>query len=106
MAGEVFQIATFKETTVGEIAEKIRVLVENGTGKKVDIIHTEKRLGDVQRNFSDTTKAREILGWTCNWPLDMGLGDGEVVWSGEGLILTYPASGMPPWCYKFIQKQR
>ena len=37
VGGEVFQIATFKETTVDEIAKKIKNLIENEIGEKVSI---------------------------------------------------------------------
>jgi UDP-glucose 4-epimerase len=73
VAGEVFQIATFKETTVSEIAERIKMLVERENGKTVNILHTEKRLGDVQRNYSDISKAMDLLGFKPVYDLDKGL---------------------------------
>ena len=73
VAGEVFQIATFKETTVDDIASKIKELANNGIGKKVEIIYSDKRLGDVQRNFSDINKAINILGFHPMFDLDKGL---------------------------------
>jgi UDP-glucose 4-epimerase len=73
IAGEVFQIATFKETTVSEIAEKIKALVEKENGGKVDIIHSGTRLGDVQRNYSDISKAMNLLGFKPAYDLDKGL---------------------------------
>ncbi|MDH4028330.1 MAG: GDP-mannose 4,6-dehydratase [Nitrospirota bacterium] len=73
VGGEVFQIATYKETTVSEIAEKIKVIMEKGTGKKVTIVYGEERLGDVKRNFSDISKARKILGFSPDIDLDKGL---------------------------------
>jgi UDP-glucose 4-epimerase len=73
VAGEVFQIATFKETTVSEIAEKIKALVEKNTGKKINIIHKDKRIGDVQRNYSDISKAMNMLGFRPEYDLDRGL---------------------------------
>jgi UDP-glucose 4-epimerase len=33
----------------------------------------QPRLGDVRRNFSDTTKAREVLGWESNIGLEEGI---------------------------------
>jgi UDP-glucose 4-epimerase len=72
-AGEIFQIATFKETTVGEIAEKIKYLIEDQTAPKVSVIHSEKRTGDVQRNYSDISKAIKILGFKPEYDLDRGL---------------------------------
>jgi nucleoside-diphosphate-sugar epimerase len=73
IAGEVFQIATFKETTMDEIASKIKELADNGTGKKVEIIYSDKRLGDVQRTFSDISKARNHLDFQPMFDLDKGL---------------------------------
>lgn len=71
--GEAFQIATYKETTVNEIAEKIRDLMENEAGIKVTITHGETRLGDVKRNYSDITKAKTVLGFSPEFDLERGL---------------------------------
>lgn len=71
--GEVFQIATYKETTINEIGERIKEIVEKETGKPVNIIHGDSRLGDVKRNFSDITKAKYMLGWEPQFELDSGL---------------------------------
>ncbi|MEM6299904.1 MAG: NAD-dependent epimerase/dehydratase family protein [Bacteroidota bacterium] len=73
IGGEVFQIATNRETTVLELTEQLlEVLQENGV-KDVKVTHGEKRLGDVMRNFSNTTKAKEKLGWVCKTTLRDGL---------------------------------
>lgn len=71
--GEVFQIATHKETTVNEIAAKIIDLIESETGQKVNIIHGNTRPGDMHRNYSDISKARNILGYEPQFKLDEGL---------------------------------
>jgi len=39
----------------------------------VTIIHGEKRLGDVKRNYSDITKAKEVLGFSPGFDLEKGL---------------------------------
>ncbi len=36
-------------------------------------IHGDQRLGDVMRNFSDTSKARKGLGWSADMTLLKGL---------------------------------
>lgn len=72
-AGEVFQIATFRETAVSEIAEKIRDIVEEETGRTVKITHGGKRIGDVHRNYSDIRKAQNLLGFYPMYDLDTGL---------------------------------
>lgn len=73
IGGEAFQIATYKETTVNEIADKIRNIIENETGRKVSVIHGETRLGDVKRNYSDISKAKRMLGFSPKFDLDRGL---------------------------------
>lgn len=73
IGGETFQIATNAETTVGELADKLLgVLEEAGIGK-VAIRHAGAKLGDVRRNFSDTSKAHERLGWKAETNLYNGL---------------------------------
>ena len=73
VGGEVFQIATYKETTVNEITDKIKELFERETGKEVSILHGQTRLGDVKRNYSDISKAKRMLGFSPGFDLDKGL---------------------------------
>ncbi|MBA3015416.1 MAG: NAD-dependent epimerase/dehydratase family protein [Desulfobulbaceae bacterium] len=73
IGGEAFQIATHKETTVGEIAKSIKKLVETRTGKEVAISFGETRLGDVKRNYSDISKARRMLKFEPAFDLEKGL---------------------------------
>ena len=73
IGGEIFQIATNRETTVLEITEQLlKILKDNGLGD-VKLVHGSKRLGDVMRNFSDTSKAEKVLGWKTQNDLDTGL---------------------------------
>lgn len=63
VGGETFQIATGMERTVGEVANIIaEELGKRGVAMKVR--HDSPRLGDVMRNYSDTRKAAQMLGWT------------------------------------------
>jgi UDP-glucose 4-epimerase len=79
IGGEVFQIANNSETTILELATKLAaVLVAHGVNAPA-ISHAEPRVGDVMRNYSDTTKARARLGWTPRVSLDEGL-DRTVTW--------------------------
>jgi UDP-glucose 4-epimerase len=39
----------------------------------MQITHGQPRLGDVRRNFSDTSKAREVLGWKSRIGLEEGI---------------------------------
>lgn len=73
IGGEVFQIATNAETTVGELVELLLPILRQAGIESVNINHSAPRLGDVMRNFSDTTKAGKILGWKPQTDLVAGL---------------------------------
>ena len=73
IGGEVFQIATNRETTVGEMVDVLLpILAKAGIGS-VSVINGKSRQGDVMRNYSDTSKAREKLSWCCITELQEGL---------------------------------
>jgi len=63
IGGEAFQIASGMETTVGEMTNNlVKVMQENGI-TDIKVINGEDRLGDVKRNYSDTSKAKKQLNW-------------------------------------------
>jgi UDP-glucose 4-epimerase len=72
VGGETFQIATGLERTVGEVAELIAQALA-ARGVKMVIEHGQPRLGDVQRNYADTSKAQRILGWRVQTELETGI---------------------------------
>jgi UDP-glucose 4-epimerase len=72
IGGQAFQIATNAETTVGELVELLVPLLKDAGIGDVEVRHAEPRLGDVRRNFSDTSKAARVLGWRA----EVGLGEG------------------------------
>ena len=73
IGGEVFQIATNKETTIAELTERLLVILDAAGIHDVKVVNGESRLGDVKRNYSDTKKAQKYLGWTAQVALDEGL---------------------------------
>ena len=73
IGGETFQIASSAETTVGELVEKLLPALGEAGVPPAEVRHTAPRVGDVQRNFSDTTKARDLLGWRSEVRLSDGL---------------------------------
>ncbi len=73
IGGETFQIATAHERTVGEVAELIGDLIRNHCGKTVEIKYALPRIGDAQRNYSATSKARDRLGFVANQDIRSGL---------------------------------
>lgn len=69
VGGEIFQIATGRETSIGELAELIRDV----TGRAMDIVQGRARVGDIRRNYSMIRKAAEGLGWHPEVDLHDGL---------------------------------
>ena len=79
VGGEIFQVATNAETAVLELAEAIREVLERNGVRTHGIRHAAPRVGDVKRNYSDTSKARRRLGWNACVSLQDGL-DRTVKW--------------------------
>ena len=73
IGGEVFQIATARETTVRELAVELLDALESCGVPRVPVKHGPPRQGDVRRNFSDTTKASTRLQWQAAMDLPEGL---------------------------------
>jgi GDP-D-mannose 3',5'-epimerase len=67
--GEVFQVATGAETSIIELAEMVRQVVE----RDVEAEHGPSRQGDIRRNYSAIAKVREMLGWEPRMNLIQGL---------------------------------
>lgn len=72
IGGETFQIASGKERNVLEISDIIATVL-NKYGKSFNINYDSPRIGDVKRNFSDTSKAKNILGWSPSMDLESGI---------------------------------
>jgi UDP-glucose 4-epimerase len=71
--GETFQIASGKELTLNELVEQLKDIFKEETGRDMVIKYGTVRLGDVMRNFSDTSKAKNILNWQVSTELNVGL---------------------------------
>ena len=57
--GEVFQIASGRETTVNELV----AIIGEVTGKEIHTDYQPERKGEIRRNYSDISKARQLLGF-------------------------------------------
>jgi UDP-glucose 4-epimerase len=73
VGGEVFQIATNAETSVQEMVEEVLPVLAAVGIKGVEVRQAAPRLGDVMRNYSDTSKAARMLGWQAEVGLKEGL---------------------------------
>ena len=67
--GNIFNIAGGRTITINELAE----LLMKVAGKKVNVIHDAPVLGDIKYSASDTTKAKEVLGFMPETKLEDGL---------------------------------
>ena len=70
---QVFQIATHQEHTVGEVAEELNSMAQRHLGRTSKVIYEKERKGEVRRNYSNITKARQMLGFEPKHDLKQGL---------------------------------
>ena len=71
IAGETFHIASGRETTINELANMILEVA----GNKLEIVHQPKQKGEVERNYSDISKAKRLLGFKPKIELKDGITD-------------------------------
>lgn len=73
IGGELFQVATSRETTMQELTAALLLALENEGVARPKTFFGPKRTGDVMRNFSDTSKAKRQLDWQASVALPEGL---------------------------------
>ncbi len=73
IGGQIFQIATNTETTVRGLVDKLLPILADSCYEGIEVLHKNPRRGDVFRNFSDISKAREVRGWKPECRLEDGL---------------------------------
>lgn len=73
IGGEIFQIASNRETTVQSVVETLLVCLEKFGVTNIRVELAQSRVGDVKRNYSDTSKANERLSWKSRYELAVGL---------------------------------
>jgi UDP-glucose 4-epimerase len=88
LQGEVFQIASGRETGVLDLAEKVKSLLPHGP----TIRFLPARKADIVRNVSCIDKAKEVLGWAPGTWLDEGLAQ-TYAWFMSGESLSGPSPG-------------
>ncbi|MDM8536279.1 NAD-dependent epimerase/dehydratase family protein [Desulfobacterales bacterium HSG17] len=73
VGGQVFQIATNSETSIKELTNKLLEALSDYGYVNAKVSYTAPKTGDVLRNYSDTSKAKEKLGWYTETELSIGL---------------------------------
>jgi dTDP-glucose 4,6-dehydratase len=79
VAGEVFNVATGVDVSVGEVADLVLRLL----GKPQELRqHVDERPGQVDRHIGSTGKAERVLGWRARTAFEDGL-ERTVAWYRE-----------------------
>jgi UDP-glucose 4-epimerase len=76
ISGETFQIGTGIETSINQLIELLKKASQQADPEgnwDVTVIHKPKRTGEIERNYSDITKVRTILGFEPGVKLERGL---------------------------------
>ena len=73
IGGQVFHIASQQEHTVLEVAEELNLLSEKFLGYRCALGFESERAGEIERSYSDISKAREILSFAPKYDLKRGL---------------------------------
>ena len=69
---DVFHLACARGVTIGELASAMIAV----SGKEdVQIDYHPKRVGEVERNFAENKKAKEVLGFVADYDLENGLAE-------------------------------
>lgn len=93
--GELYQIASGRETTVLELARKIRALAIRDLGRPIEIVHEPARAGEVLRSGPRIDKARRELGYQPQVDFESGVED-VWNWYARGAVETRaPGGGRP-----------
>ena len=71
ISGEIFHIASGKETAIDKLADMILEI----SGNKAQPVYEPKQNGEVERNYSNITKAKKVLGFRPTIELKNGLVD-------------------------------
>jgi nucleoside-diphosphate-sugar epimerase len=80
--GEIFNLGCGDEVSMRDLAT--RILDRMGNPVEVQFGALPERPTEIHRMYSDSTKAREMLGWTSSVPLEQGL-DRTIAWYTDEL---------------------
>ena len=73
--GEVFQIATGKETSIAKLTSVMNDIADDCYGRSSPVSFAKARRGEIRKNYSDIAKARRLLGFRPEIKLEEGLRD-------------------------------
>jgi nucleoside-diphosphate-sugar epimerase len=71
-AGEAFNVATGKGTSINQVAETLKRIMNR---KDLQCVHTEPRPTDLKHGYADISRAKEILGYSPRFSIEQGLSE-------------------------------
>lgn len=80
--GEIFQVATGRETSVRRLADLLARQFEEEFAIVPQIRFGPPLQGDMAQNFASIAKARQLLGWAPKWAIEDGIA-ATVRWFGQ-----------------------
>lgn len=89
VSGEVFNLGTGSEVTIGELASEIIQLIGRIVPIKIDEQRLRPENSEVMRLLSDNRKAKEVLGWYPEVSIHEGL-KATVEWIEKNIELYRP----------------
>ena len=89
VSGEVFNLGTGSEVTIGELATEIIELIGRDVRIKIDEQRLRPEKSEVMRLLSDNRKAKEVLGWYPEVSIREGL-KATVNWIEKNIELYRP----------------
>ena len=87
--GQVINIGSNFETSMGDLAKKIIALINKNIPIKFDKKRARSQKSEVERLWADNTKAKKILGWEPKVLLDDGL-KGTIDWISKHIEAYKP----------------
>ncbi len=82
--GQVFNLGTGIEITIGDLAKKIIQIVGRNVEIETESLRLRPQQSEVMRLLSDNSKALSVLGWSPKFTLDQGL-ENTVQWISDHL---------------------
>ena len=73
LGGEIFQIANSYEVKINTIIGIISKYFEENKGKSIKVKYINKKIGDIQKIYTDNSKAKRYLDWSPKISLEEGI---------------------------------
>lgn len=89
--GEVINVGSNFEISIGSLAKKIVSLIDKNVEIVSDDLRIRPKKSEVERLWCDNMKAKKLLKWTPKTPLDEGLTK-TIVWISDNIHLYKPES--------------